>query len=94
MAANRKSKQHLTSGSLKDPIIDDSKNFLTVDQVPSSAERDLNPGPVNPALRCWLRKATSPFGHNLSNSVCLASLGARILNTIKPHDFMLRQIKF
>ena len=54
----------------------------------------LNPGPENPVLRCWLRKPTSPFGLNLPNSVCLASLGARILNTIKPHDFMLRQIKF
>ena len=36
MASNRKSKLHLSNGSLKDPIIDDSKNFLTTDQVKGS----------------------------------------------------------
>ena len=31
--ANRKSKDHLAKGSLKDPLIDDVKNFQIVDQV-------------------------------------------------------------
>ena len=33
MAVNRKSRCHLSNGCLKDPIIDDCKNFQTVDQV-------------------------------------------------------------
>jgi len=33
MPVDRKSKCHRSNGPLKDPIIDDSKNFITVDQV-------------------------------------------------------------
>ena len=33
LPANRKSKAHISQGSLKDPMIDDVKNFQTVDQV-------------------------------------------------------------
>lgn len=33
LPANRKSKEHQAKGSLKDPLIDDVKNFQIVDQV-------------------------------------------------------------
>ena len=33
MPTNRKSKAQQQNGALKDPIIDDCKNFVTVDQV-------------------------------------------------------------
>ena len=33
LPANRKSKAHISQGSLKDPMIDDVKNFQTVDQA-------------------------------------------------------------
>ena len=36
LPANRKSKDHQKLGSLKDPMIDDVKNFQTVDQVPTT----------------------------------------------------------